>query len=333
MCRNIILLLWLCNLLGCFYSDNVNSFESCHRDYDLLTFCESPCVVQVGLSVVRVTFNKFIVETECVKEASIVYWISNETESSAKEMILNNYEKIYPKDCTYHRNRQPYSTIRKKFRNNNITETGKRQETTFEQPVQNDNRYVYLSGLNSGENYSIKTKVIINKRIKEKSMFSSLTTKISLSMDELFSSDGLVGHVNQGRCCDLRNFTYEIEPQSGDCSFQMPFTEAQTSISTFVMTILILITACLLALCLISKFCTTLRQRSGVQINTYQTPPEASFQYLDPKEIYQDLSTTRPQFHLNKKLLRSPTVAIRLPPEGEEIEFEELNKKIKCQSI
>ena len=104
MYRCVVLLLCFFNLLESYYSEKSKLYDSCREYYNMLTFCESPCVVQVGLSVVRVTFNKYIVNEECVKEASIVYWISNSTEESANEMILNNFEEIYPKDCTYHRN-------------------------------------------------------------------------------------------------------------------------------------------------------------------------------------------------------------------------------------
>ena len=330
MYRCVVLLLCFFNLLESYYSEKSKLYDSCREYYNMLTFCESPCVVQVGLSVVRVTFNKYIVNEECVKEASIVYWISNSTEESANEMILNNFEEIYPKDCTYHRNNHFNFKSREQVNVKNHTSTNVRSD--FEKSVQNDNRYVYLYGLMSGVTYSIKTKVILKTQIRTRSVFSSLTTEISLSKNELFKSDGLVGHVNQGRCCDIRNFTYKIDSQTGECRFQLPFPEAHTSLSTYVMTSLILTIIPIVVLGIIYKLCSSLRQRRGVQIDGYHAP-EVSFHYLDPQDVYQDLSTPRPYFTLNRKLLRSPTVANRLPPDGEEIEFEELNKKFKCQSI
>ena len=330
MYRCVVLLLYFSTLLESYYSEKSKIFDSCRDYYNMLTFCESPCVVQVGLSVVRVTFNKYIVNGECVKEASIVYWISNSTEESANEMILNNLEEIYPKDCTYHRNNHFDFKSREQVNVKNHKSTNDR--SNFEKSVQNDNRYIYLYGLISGVTYSIKTKVILKAQIRTRSVFSSLTTEISLSKNELFKSDGLVGHVNQGRCCDIRNFTYEIEPLTGECKFQLPSPEAHTSLSTYVMTSLIVIIIPFVVLGIMFKVCSSLRETRAVQIDGYHAP-EVSFHYLDPQDVYQDLSTPRPYFTLNRKLLRSPTVANRLPPDGEEIEFEELNKKLKCQSI
>ena len=82
----------------------VETVYSCDKDQGILKFCEAPCVVQVGLTSVRVTFNKFFVQKKCVQRAAIAYWIANETSTRPNEMVLDNYEKIYPKDCTSHRN-------------------------------------------------------------------------------------------------------------------------------------------------------------------------------------------------------------------------------------
>ena len=315
-----------------FYSDKIEHLDSCRQQLEQLTFCESPCVVQVGLSVVRVTFNKYLVKTECVKEASIVYWISNRTEESSNEMILNNHEKIYPKDCTYHKNSMFNLKGRDNLNVHNASTAYRRNLNRFETPLQNDNRYVYVYGLSAGAKYSIKTKIVLKTQIRNRSVFSSIPTEIILSKNELFQNDGLLGHVNQRRCCEIKNFTYEIEPRTGECRFEMPISEAHTRLSTFVMTSLVIIAVCIAVVGITIKYCITIARRRNIQIDGYNLP-EVSFQYLDSEEIYHDLSTTRRHFTLNPKLLRSPTIANRLPPDGEEIEFEELNKKFKCQSI
>ena len=315
-----------------FYSDKIEHLDSCRQQIERLTFCESPCVVQVGLSVVRVTFNKYLVKTECVKEASIVYWISNRTEKSSNEMMLNNHEKIYPKDCTYHKNSMVNLKSSENYNVHYSSSADKRNLSRFETPLQNDNRYVYVYGLSAGAKYSMKTKIVLKTQFKNKSVFSSLPTEILLSKNELFQNDGLLGHVNQRRCCEIKNFTYEIKTETGECRFEMPISEAHTSLSTFVMTSLTIITICIVVVGITVKYCTTITQRRNIQIDGYNSP-EVSFQYLDSEEMYHDLSTMRHHFTLNPKLLRSPTIANRLPPDGEDIEFEELNKKLKCQSI
>ena len=196
----------------------VETVYSCDKDQDILKFCEAPCVVQVGLTVVRVTFNKFFVQKKCVQRAAIAYWIANETGTRPNEMVLDNYEKIYPKDCTYHRNEPQNLLMQTQY---NVSEVISRVKNyIYQEQGQNDNRYIYLDGLIIGGTYSIEAHLNLKHRIDGRSLFSSILTNITLSTDEPFKSHGLVGHVNQGRCCDIKNNSYIIDKPSGRCKMK-----------------------------------------------------------------------------------------------------------------
>ena len=45
----------------------VNATNPCENEQFYLNICESPCVTQVGLSILRVTFNSFFVDSEWKK--------------------------------------------------------------------------------------------------------------------------------------------------------------------------------------------------------------------------------------------------------------------------
>ena len=323
---------WLCFLVIYSYSDTVETVYSCKGGNDVLTFCESPCVVQVGLSVVRVTFNKFLVHQECVKKAAIIYWTVNGTKDAENQLVLDNFEQIYPKDCTYHTNDLTFSMMQRHFHLSKEMPTVGTKDFKYEQKVQNDNRYVYLYGLSIGGTYSIKINLTLNQSIEGRSSFSSLPANITLSTDEPFKSDGLVGHVNQGRCCDIKNLTYVIKQGTGECMLQTTFLKRQTSVSTYIISSLSVILISVVVILILFKLYKTINARRCNGVLRCQEQ-EVSFKYVDPEELYHDLSYSLELCPLNQKLLRSPTVAIRLPPEGEELQFEELKTKLKRQSI
>ena len=310
----------------------VETVYSCDKDQDILKFCEAPCVVQVGLTVVRVTFNKFFVQKKCVQRAAIAYWIANETSTQPNEMVLDNYEKIYPKDCTYHRNDPQNLLLQTQY---NVSEVISRVKNyIYQEQGQNDNRYIYLDGLRIGGTYSIEAHLNLKHRIDGRSLFSSIPTNITLSTDEPFKSHGLVGHVNQGRCCDIKNNSYIIDRPSGKCKMKTSTPNTGFNFTFYIIAFsaaVFLLSAIFMLLCAMHRSHFQVRRyNSTVQ---YHVPEGVSFKYVDPEELYLDLSSSHETCHLRQKLLKNPTVAIRLSPDGEELDFEELKPKLKRQSI
>ena len=60
----------------CFF-EHIKAVDPCQDEQILSNICESPCVAQVGLSIVRVTINNFHANSKCVETASILYWSSD----------------------------------------------------------------------------------------------------------------------------------------------------------------------------------------------------------------------------------------------------------------
>ena len=316
-----------------FLFNSINYINCCQNERHVLIFCESPCVEQVGLSVVRVTFDKFLVKKECVKKATITYWATNSTKENAKEMALHNLEKIYPKDCTYHRNEAPNFLLKKqRHRSKKIRKFGDLEDASVG-PVKNDNRYVYLYGLTIGETYSIQLNVKLREGIHGRFVFSSLRGEITLSTKEPFKSDGLVGHVNQKRCCEIRNVSYAIDSQNGECMHQhissaqvdMGFSAGMITGFTFLAVLVFIIIG-------IRKISQIFQERRSNQVTRFESP-EVSIKYTDHDDLYQDLSISHENAYLNLKLLKSPTMVSRLPPDGEEYQFVESRTRTKRKSI
>ena len=325
----------LCFIVMCCTNRVTPMLHSCQNDQIRLKFCESPCVVQVGLSIVRVTFDNYLVKRECVPKAFITYWLTNSTEDTAQEIALDN-QVVWKQDCTYHRHYAKNITAQTQLKLAQDPQSIKASKNiSYIRPVENDNRYIYLDGLTTGETYSIKTNVKLTRKMGGKWVkwveFSSLTSEITLSNDESFKGDGLVGHVNQGRCCEIRNRTYLIDKRNGECMLHTSLPPDELNLNTYIIYFFIVLVVIFIII-VIFTLNSIAKNRRCNQIARYETA-EVSFKSTDPDEIYQEVSLSNQSISMIHKLLKSPTVQLRLPPDGEELVFEELKTRLKRRSI
>ena len=116
----------------------INATKSCQKEQLYFNICESPCVTQVGLSILRVTFNDFFVNSECIKKSSISYWMVNGSKSTEVEVEIENNE-VWKQDCTYSgRKFQDFMSSKPK----RIMEVEKEQYSR----ILKNHKYTYLHG-------------------------------------------------------------------------------------------------------------------------------------------------------------------------------------------
>ena len=183
--------------------------DHCRTDQQVNKLCEPLCVVQVELSIVRVTFNEILIRGVCVLEANVVYWkTNNESISSKRKSLATHDAEIYSKDCTYHMHNLKVAKQKQ-------TELLNPQEhlkppTAFnlkDNHATSDKKYIYLFGLAQGETYSFKAEVLLNQMVEGRRNFSSVETTLTLSRDSAFSTLWL-GTINQGSCCNITSITH-----------------------------------------------------------------------------------------------------------------------------
>ena len=325
----ILVLLWVMKLCSLSY---INTTDPCQEEQIRLNICESPCVVQVGLSILRVTFNDFLVNSECVKRSSINYWLANSSKSNGIELELENNE-VWKQDCTYSgRNIKNFMSSQ----HGNVVKLKPKRMIEVEKDnyfrILKNHKYTYLHGLKIGGTYLLQLKINLNKNIRGRMDFSSRRVKITLSTEHLFNEDGLIGNVNQGSCCNVRNLQYILDESKGECVGETILEENGFNFNTFLLCLLIFLLLVIVIINMIFHLKKLLVDRRGYHTSRIQSA-EVSFKNLNSEEIHPDILMSSRGNRMNQSLLKHSTITIRLPPHGEELLFEELKSRLTRQSI
>ena len=116
----------------------IKSTDLCHKDQIGFDICEPVCVSQVGLSILRVTFNHVLISSECVKEAHLSYWLSNSSRNNAIDVKLLKNE-VWKQDCTLSAiNNNHVVSISNHRSNQNVEERNISKNKLSVRTVQND---------------------------------------------------------------------------------------------------------------------------------------------------------------------------------------------------
>ena len=307
----------------------IKSTDPCQKEQIGFNICESPCVSQVGLSILRVTFNNFLVSSKCVKEAHLSYWLTNSSRNNAIDVKLINNE-VWKQDCTLsgvkNNNIISQSKQHVKEKHNLNSEVGVRM-------VKQD-KYIYLHGLNIGAAYTLQLNVILNNGINGRTQFLSQPTWIILTIEEWLKENGLIGSTNQGRCCEPRSMMYHLDDFNGYCVRTASEGEEGFNFNTFLLSLLIFLLLVIVIVNMIFHLKKLALDRRWYQ-NSRVESGEVAFKYIsEPDEIHTDtLATLSRNNTMSQTLLKNSTITIRLPPHGEELLIEELKSRLTRQSI
>lgn len=326
----ILGLLWVMKLCSLRY---INATDPCQKEQLYSNICESPCVTQVGLSILRVTFNDFFVNSECIKKSSISYWMVNGNQSTAIEVELENNE-VWKQDCTYSGRKIKHymSSAHQNFvkpKPKRIIEVVKEQSFR----IIRNHKYTYLQGLKIGGTYLLQLKISLNKSIRGRKDFSSLQVRINLSTEELFKKAGFIGNVNQGNCCNVRNLPYFLDESKGECVREITLKEKGFNINTFLLFLLIFLLLFIVIINMIFHLKKLLVDRRRYHNTRSIESTEVFFKNMNPEEMHPDILMSSRCNTMNPSLLKHSTITIRLPPHGEELLFEELKSRLTRQSI
>ena len=326
----------------CFF-EHIKAIDPCQDEHILSNICESPCVAQVGLSIVRVTINNFHANSKCVETASILYWKTNSSKTMATEVRLNDVD-AWRQDCTYgiYQNNKRQLAMKNKI---NTAKQAKDASSTLREmvpPKKANGKYTYLHGLAIGGEYYFKLKIQLTSNFGGRSIFYSHQDTISLSSStKLFKDDGLVGNVNQGSCCNMQSsFQYLVNKWDGECILKPHPHQSDHSANTFMLFLLIFILLAIVIVNMVFHFKKLLMDRRYYQRSRIENA-EVAFMSIDTEDQQQhpDILAPNYQNNLNETLLRNSTITIRLPPNYEhnsrsqELLFEELKNRLSTQSI
>ena len=307
----------------------IKSTDPCQKEQIGFNICESPCVSQVGLSILRVTFNNFLVSSKCVKEAHLSYWLTNSSRNNAIDVKLINNE-VWKQDCTL-----------SGVKNNNIISQSKqhvKEKHNLNSKVGvrmvKQDKYIYLHGLNIGAAYTLQLNVILNNGINGRTQFLSQPTWIILTIEEWLKENGLIGSIYQGRCCEPRRMMYHLDNFNGYCVRTASEGEEGSNFNTFLLSLLIFLLLVIVIVNMIFHLKKLALDRRWYQ-NSRVESGEVAFKYIsEPDEIHTDtLATLSRNNTMSQTLLKNSTITIRLPPHGEELLIEELKSRLTRQSI
>ena len=313
-----------------------NEESTCQKEQIRFNICDSPCVAQVGLKILRATFNNFLINSECVERASIIYWLTNSSKNSALEVTLDNND-VWKQDCTFSRqikSNLPTKTPESRVRQNKGV-YNLQKEASF-RTVSND-KYTYLHGLTIGGRYSMQFKIKLSQGIDGRTEFFSRQERITLSIDGVFKEDGMVGNVNQGSCCKVRSTQYILDVLNGECKIQKSTKREDYNINTFLLSLLIFLLLAFVVLNMIFHLRKLIIDRRWYQSRRTDSA-QVSFKNFNPEEIHPDIllssrHNTMPHRNHQSTLMKNSTITIRLLPHGEELLIEELKSRLSRQSI
>ena len=327
----------ICVVIKIYFFSHIKASYICQKDQLLSKVCESPCITQVGLSVVRVTFSDFLVNSECVKTTFITYWKSNTTHYNPIDVQLDNRD-VWKQDCTYGMQKtnnfisQPQ--VKPTKQSKEIPNLGSKHIVDMD----TNDKYMYLHGLSIGETYSFKLRIELNKGVDSRTEFSSPQDTITLTSNRTFKDDGLVGNVNQGSCCDVRSMPYVLNKDNGECMLKVSPYQDTFSLNTFMFSLLIFCLLVVVVANMIFHFKKFLTDRRYYQTSRIDAA-EVSFKYTNQEEMHPDIlmSThrdTNQRYHtMNESLVKHSTITIRLPPHNDDFLIEELKSRLTRQSI
>ena len=313
----------------------IKSTDPCHKDQIGFDICEPVCVSQVGLSILRVTFNHVLISSECVKEAHLSYWLSNSSRNNAIDVKLLKSE-VWKQDCTLSavNNNHVVSTSNHRF-NQNVKEIHISKNKFSVRTVQND-KYLYLHGLNIGAAYTLQLNIILKDGINGRTQFLSQPTWVILSIEEWLQDNGLIGNINQALCCQPRNRLYHLDDINGYCERTTSKEKGGSfNFNTFLLSLLIFILLVVVIVNMIFHLKKLALDRRWYQNHRVETG-EVAFKYIsEPEELHPDMLALPVSggSTMNRTLLKNSTITIRLPPHGEELLIEELKSRLTRQSI
>ena len=330
--RHSAILLILCTFNLSFFR-YIKTTDPCQDEQIGYNICEPVCVSQVGLSILRVTFNNFLVTSECVKEAHLSFWLTNSSRNSAIDVKLVNND-VWKQDCTLTavNNNNVISNSNHQF-TSHIKEKHKSKNKVDIRMAKQD-RYIYLHGLNIGGAYTLQLNVILKSGINGRTQFLSQPTWIMLSIEEWLKENGLIRNINQGRCCKPRSRLYHLDDTNGYCIRTTTKQEEVFNFNTFLLSLLIFLLLIVVIVNMIFHLKKLVLDRRWYQ-NSRVESGEVAFKYItEPEEIHPDmLATLSRNSTMNRTLLKNSTITIRLPPHGEELLVEELKSRLSRQSI
>ena len=310
----------------------IKSSDPCQKEQIGFNICESPCVSQVGLSILRVTFNNFLVSSECVKEAHLSYWPTNSSRNNAIDVKLISNE-VWKQDCTLSEvNKNKIISNSKQQFISHVKEHNLNSKLGVRRVKQD--KYIYLHGLNIGGAYTLQLNVILNNGIYGRTQFLSQPTWIILTIEEWLKENGLIGNINQGRCCEPRKMMYHLDDINGYCARTALKQQEGFNFNTFLLSLLIFLLLVIVIVNMIFHLKKLALDRRWYQ-NSRVESGEVAFKYIsEPDEIHPDILAPLSRNNtMSQTLLKNSTITIRLPPHGEELLIEELKSRLTRQSI
>lgn len=195
-------------------------------------------------------------------------------------------------------------------------------------------KYIYLHGLNIGGAYTLQLNVILNNGIYGRTQFLSQPIWIILTIEEWLKENGLIGNINQGRCCEPRSMMYHLDDINGYCVRTASKQEEGFNFNTFLLSLLIFLLLVIVIVNMIFHLKKLALDRRWYQ-NSQVESGEVAFKYIsEPDVIHPDILAPLSRNNtMSQTLLKNSTITIRLPPHGEELLIEELKSRLTRQSI